>query len=147
MKKSFFTDLLRNQLFQIAFLVGGIGLVIWLAGRSVGRREVVQVKYPSSDDLSDPWKTQGDAFVSKIQSLIDGTPWLSWGKNYVEKQDFFKKLETLADNQIRYIYNAWNSRFQRQEGGQTLTKRLKEERISPGSMDRFIQRLVTLNLL
>lgn len=147
MKKNPFLSIISNQIVQVVFLISGIALVIWLAGRSTGRREVVQVKYPSSEDLSDPWKAQGDAFVSRIQSLIDGTPWLSWGKNYVEKQDFFKRLETLADNQVRYVYNAWNSRFQRQEGGLTLTKRLKDEKISPGSMDRFIQRLTSLNLL
>lgn len=147
MKKGFFLDLIRNQIFQVLFLLAGVAVVIWLAGRSTGRREVVQVKYPSSEDLSDPWKAQGDAFVSRIQALIEGTPWLSWGRNYVEKQDFFKRFETLADNQVRYIYNVWNARFQRQEGGLTLTKRLKDEKISPGSMDRFIQRLTSLNLL
>lgn len=104
---------LASRPFQIVVSLIIVVAIIYFIGRSAGKKAAsgTQVPYPGSpedDGLSKVWiQQQAPAIVEGCHKAFDG-----YSINFEQKAGQVKSLINLTDNQLTYIYNAYNKLYQ-----------------------------------
>lgn len=144
MKKSQITEYVKSRPFQY-LLVGAIviGLLFWWGYNAAKRKfksSSASVPYPDGGStLPAGGRAVLDELVSQTFDVLDGFDF-SQAKELV-----FQRYASLTNDQVTYIYKAWNARYEQAEG-KTLTKRIEAETFPTTAMDTVTNRLRSLNL-
>jgi hypothetical protein len=99
---------LASRPFQYAILIGLILLAVYLVGRKSGKG--ASVSYPKSKDtdpVSDEFVTkQAPNIINTLFEAFDG-----WNLDLDNKTLAIERIISLTDNQLVYIYKAYNQRY------------------------------------
>lgn len=104
---------LASRPFQIVVSLIIVVAVIYFIGRSAGKKAAAgkQVPYPSDgtdDGLSRAWVQQyAPAIVEACHKAFDG-----YSINFEAKANTVQSLINLTENQLTYVYNAYNKLYQ-----------------------------------
>ncbi|WP_080056723.1 hypothetical protein [Spirosoma aerolatum] len=112
----------RNTTFQIVVgVLAVLGFVYWI-GRKMGQKEIPQVEYPNKGTgLPAGWQGQAESIIKDCYDVVYGSIVFSGAKD-----ELFTTLLGLSDDQLVYVYNAWNARYFRLHN-ETLTQAIDNE--------------------
>lgn len=134
----------QNKTVQIVLIAIVVLAFVYYLGRKLGEKYIPPVPYPDGgNSLPVDWQRQGDALTDQCRVILYGL-----GKRSDERDELFVSLFALSNDQLTYVYNAWNARYYK-EKGDSLTQAIDDIIVYgwlTGNKKKIVNRLKSLGL-